>query len=199
MALTRRLLKEWQLEDAMIERIIAAHAATVHALKEERDQAQAQAAGLVETQKECDALRSQVEELVNSRQLALDAQAQLENYQRQAEEERSARKAEKAVRRLLEDAGCNPHAVELLCPMVKREDILWEEDKVLNGQALLEPVLNRYGAFFAREETLPTQRMNPPIAAGGALSPKDIARMSNEEINDHWHMIKDVLTKGANR
>lgn len=198
MALTRRLLKEWQLEDEMIEKIIAAHAATVHALKEERDEARAQADMLQAAQEEVQRLKAEVEELTGCRQQAQEAQAALESYMAQQEKEKTDRRNGEAIRCLLEEAGCNPHAVELLMPQVKAEDILWEDEKVMNGTALLAEVMSKYGAFFAKEETLPTRLFAPPARPGRAVSARDIASMTQEEINNHWNMIKDVLTKGVN-
>ena len=54
MALTRRSLKAMGIEDEKIDEIIAAHAETVDALKEQRDNYKAQADELAEVQQKLD-------------------------------------------------------------------------------------------------------------------------------------------------
>ena len=62
MSLTRKLLKELELNETAIERIIAAHAGTVDALKQERDSAVAHAAQLEASAAEQEELRALLEE-----------------------------------------------------------------------------------------------------------------------------------------
>ena len=62
MSLTRKLLKELELTDAAIERIIAAHVDTVDALRQERDEARAAASDRDDLAAQRDALRQEAEE-----------------------------------------------------------------------------------------------------------------------------------------
>ena len=68
MSLTRKQLKDLQLDEAAIEEIIAAHVSTIEGLRAERDAALEAAARAEELALERDGLRARVEELTASLQ-----------------------------------------------------------------------------------------------------------------------------------
>lgn len=111
MSLTRRLLRELALNDDAIERIIAAHAETVDALRSERDEARSAAAALEQTAAERDDLR---EAAATHQQEAQRLQAEYEMYRHQVETERTAQGRASAIREALRSAGANELALPLL-------------------------------------------------------------------------------------
>ena len=80
MSLTRKQLKDLQLDEAAIEEIIAAHVSTIEGLRAERDAALEAAARAEELALERDGLRARVEELTASLQAQGEAQAAFEEY-----------------------------------------------------------------------------------------------------------------------
>lgn len=165
MALTRRLLKDMELNDETIERIIAAHAETVTAL-------QAQAAG-----HENEAQR---------------IQGELDAFRRQVESERTGMLREQALQAALRRAGANEHAVPLLARTLETREDDWDGDRLRDEGAFLSPVRAQYAAFFSQPQPIPTDRIAPPLD-GGMLSLEDVRRMSAEEINRNWSQVCSAL------
>lgn len=180
MALTRKLLKDMQLNDEIIEQIIAAHVSTVEALKAERDAASA----------ELETLRAQARSTA-------EVQAAFDAYRTQVESARSADKAAQLIRLSLLQAGCNEKAVDLLVQSIDPASLEIENGCLKNEEALLAGLRAKHAAFFAQPVRLAAPAIQPPIPTGGALTREDLSRMSADEINRNWNAVKGVLAKGA--
>ena len=181
MALTRKLLKDMQLNDETIEQIIAAHVATVEGLKAERDAISA----------ELETLRTQ------SQQSAAEVQAAFDAYRTQVETARQNSKAVDLVRLALIQAGCNEKAVDLLIQTIDPSTLEMENGALKNENAVISEMRAKYAAFFAQPVRMPAPAIQPPIPTGGALTREDLSRMSADEINRNWNAVKGVLSKGA--
>ena len=166
MSLTRKLLKELELNENAIERIIAAHAETVDALKQERDAQQGQAATL---------------------------RTEYAAYRTQVEEERRTAARREALTRALTAQGANPNALPLLLDAIVLPEEAWQEDALRDAAASLQPWRAKYGALFAARSPIPVTRVCPPVHGGGALTSADVKRMSAEDINRHWSAVKTAL------
>lgn len=187
MALTRKLLKDMQLEDEKIEQIIAAHVATIEALKGERD------AALTENEE----LRAQVEQLSTANQSAAEVQAAFDAYRTQIESTRQAEKAIEMIRLAMLQAGCNEKAIGLLIQTIDPSTLEVENGQVKNGEAIIAELRAKHAAFFAQPVRMAAPAVRPPVPTGGALTREDISRMSADEINRNWNAVKGVLAKGA--
>ena len=193
MALTRKLLRELQLEENHIERIIAAHVETVDALRQERDAASAQAARMDSVAQERDALREQVADLTARRDEAARIQADFDAYRAQVERDRLAGERNAALRAALLDAGANPQAVDLLSGAVTAPEACWEGGRLRDAASVVAPVKERYAALFARPVAVPTPRIAPPGDSAGVLTRADIGRMSEQEILANWGAVQSAL------
>lgn len=165
MSLTRRLLKELELTDDAIERIIAAHTETVDALKTE-------ATGH----------RSEAERL----------RTELDAYRLQVQTDRLHAAREQTLCALLRRAGANEQAIPLLSRAFTTAESDWEGEHLLDENAVLAPVQAQYAAFFTRQQPLPTDRITPPLDSS-ILSFEDVKRMSAEEINRNWSQVCSAL------
>ena len=165
MALTRKLLKELELNEATIERIIAAHVETVDALRTEA------AAGQHETER----LRSE-----------FDA------YRLEVENGRIAAQRQEALREALLRAGANEQALGLLAMAVQTRDDDWDGPKLRDETAALHPVRTQYAAFFSQPAPIPTETYAPPLDTS-ALTLEDVRRMTSGEINRNWSQICAAL------
>ncbi len=189
MSLTRRLLRELELNDEAIEQIIAAHAETVDALRSERDEARSAAAALEQTAAERDELR---EAAATHQQEAQRLQAEFDLYRRQVETERTAEGRANAIREALRSAGANELALPLLAQAVQTAESDWDGTALRENADVLSPVIQQYGAFFSQPIPIPTDRVSPPLD-GSALSREDVRVMSAEEINRNWSQVRSAL------
>lgn len=193
MALTRRLLRELNLEDAPMERIIAAHIETVDALKDERDAARERASLLEAAAAERDELRQQLSDLAACRDDALRIQSDFDAYRAQVEADRLAATRHAALRTALLTAGANPHAADLLASAAPLPDDAWDGDSLRDPAAALAPLRQRYAALFAQPTLLPTPRIAPPSPDAPALSRDDVSRMSEQDILANWPAVQAAL------
>ena len=183
MSLTRKLLRELNLEDAQIERVILAHMETVDALRAERDA----------LQKEQSALLTEVAELTPHREAAARIQADFDAYRAQVDADRLATARQAALRAALLDAGANPLTVDLLSAAAPIPDDAFDGPALRDPAAALAPIRTRYAALFARPVDLPTARLSPPCDAAAPLSRDDVARMSEQEILANWPTVQAAL------
>lgn len=190
MSLTRRLLKELELENSAIERIIAAHAETVDALRQERDAALTRANQIEVSQQEQEELRAQ---LASRTQEAADLQADYAAYRAQVEGERRTAARRGALTEALTAQGANPQALPLLLDAIQLPEEAWQEDALPDAAATLQPWRAKYGALFAAKSPIPVTRVSPPLTSGGLLTPADVKHMSAEDINKHWSAVKTAL------
>ena len=173
MSLTRKLLKDLELNDAAIERIIAAHVETVDALRQERDAAQAQR----------DAQQGETAAI----------QAEYTAYRGQVEEARHLSARREALTHALTAQGANPNALPLLLDAISLPEEAWQDDKLSNASEALQPWRAKYGALFAVKNPVPVRKVRPPVQGGGLLTPADVKRMSASDINRNWSAVKTAL------
>lgn len=187
MSLTRKLLKDLQLDDPAIEQIISAHVSTVEALKAERDAALT----------ELETLRAQAETFALDQQSAAEVQAAFDAYRTQVENDKQTGKAVQLARLALVQAGCNEKAIELLLHFIDPSALAIENGSLKNESAVIGELRAKYAAFFAQPVRMPAPAIQPPVPTGGALTREDLSRMSADEINRNWNAVKGVLSKGA--
>lgn len=173
MSLTRKLLKELELNDDAIERIIAAHVETVDALRQERDAAQAQ----------CDAQQGETAVL----------QAEYTAYRGQVEEAQRLSARREALTQALTAQGANPNALPLLLDAIRLPEEAWQDNKLTDANTSLQPWRAKYGALFTVRNPVPVQKIRPPVTAGGLLTHADVKRMSAGDINRNWSAVRTAL------
>ena len=173
MSLTRKLLKELELNDNAVERIIAAHVDTVDAIRQERDAALAQSdAQLVETAAAREALTA---------------------YRAQVEQEQHAAARKAALADALAHQGANAQALPLLLDAISLPEDAWEGDSLSNADAALQAYRAKYPGLFATKSPMPITRVSPPLFSGGALTHADVKRMSASDINRNWSAVQKAL------
>ena len=173
MSLTRKLLKELELNEDAVERIIAAHVETVDALRQERDAALSQS-------------EAQLAE-------AASAQEALAAYRAQTEQQQQAAARRMALASALAEHGANPQATELLLDAITLPEESWDGAKLLDARAAMQRYQAQYPGLFARKNPIPITRVAPPLSGGGALTHADVKRMSASDINRNWSAVKTAL------
>ena len=183
MSLTRRLLKELELTDAAIERVIAAHTATVEALRQEKDAALTQAEESARQEKD------------TARREAASALAELTAYRAQVEAARHHKARRSALSEALEKHGANPAAVPLMLDAISLPEDSWQGDALADPDATVHAIREKYGSLFASRTPLPVRKVEPPVKTGGALTHQDVMRMSQEDIIHNWSSVKTALAR----
>lgn len=173
MSLTRKLLKELELNEDAVERIIAAHVETVDALRQERDAALSQR-------------DAQQAETASAREALSAFQAATEQQQRSA-----ARRA--ALAEALAEHGANPQATPLLLDAINLPEESWDGEKLLDAAATMQSCRAKYPGLFASRSAIPITRVAPPLSGGGLLTHTDVKRMSVSDINRNWSAVKTAL------
>ena len=100
------------------------------------------------------------------------------------------------LRAALQNAGANPHALDLLLLALHPDESAFDGDEITDPDALLTPLKAQYGAFFAQPTRLPTDVVSPPVTTAPPLTKEDVRRMSQEDINRNWSSVCSVLSKG---
>lgn len=190
MSLTRKLLKELELNDNAVERIIAAHVETVDALRQERDSALTRATAVEATLQEQDELRVLAEERLHE---AASAREELSAYRAQVEQERHQASRRSALAQALTAQGANANALPLLLDSISLTEEDWEGDTLRNAEAALQPYRAKYSALFSVKSPIPVTKVAPPVTSGGILTPADIKRMSANDINRNWNAVRTAL------
>lgn len=190
MSLTRKLLKELELNDNAVERIIAAHVETVDALRQERDSALTRAMAVEATVQERDELRVLAEE---RRIEAASARDELSAYRAQVEEERHQASRRSALAQALTAQGANANALPLLLDTISLAEEDWDGDTLRSAAEALQPYRAKYSALFSVKSPIPVTKVAPPVTSGGILTHADVKRMSANDINRNWNAVKTAL------
>lgn len=177
MALTRKLLKSFSLEDAVIDSIIEAHGETVDALKKERDNALTEAAKVAELTKQ---LNDANEKLAKSGDAA-KVQADFDAYKAEVAKEKADTAKREAVDALLKDAGVSRDSFRAL--ILKNIDLAKVEmdDKggVKDAEAFKKSVSTDYADFISTTQTTGTPPANPPTGGKVKMTREEIGKIEN--------------------
>lgn len=190
MSLTRKLLKELELNDYAVERIIAAHVETVDALRQERDAALTRAEAIEATVQERNELRALAEDRLNA---ATCAQEELNAFRTQVEAERRDAARQTSLTQALTALGANPQALPLLLDAIHLQEENWDGNSLRNAAAALSPYRAKYSALFSVKSPIPVTKVAPPINSGGIISHADVKRMSAADINRNWSAVQSAL------
>ena len=121
---------------------------------------------------------------------------QFDSYRQQMETEKHQQARHANLRAALQNAGANPHALDLLLLALHPDESAFDGDEITDPDALLTPLKAQYGAFFAQPTRLPTDVVSPPVTTAPPLTKEDVRRMSQEDINRNWSSVCSVLSKG---
>ena len=156
-----------------VEKIISGHAATIEALKEERDSYKEQAEKMPDLQKELDGLKKNAADGKDYQTL----KQEFEDYKKQVEAEKVRGAKEEAYKQILKDAGIPArHFAKIL----KYSDVdgmeLDEEGKAKNAKELMKSVKEEWGDHIETTKTEGAKTPNPPGGTGSKTT------MTREEI-----------------
>ena len=201
MSLTRSLLKELQISPDAAERIIAAHAESIDALRQERDAARGEAAQL-------ESIRAALAEMTQARDEACQARdsareelsalgGQFDSYRQQVETEKKTATLTTAARKLLTSKGMPEKLADLV--MAKRGlDGIELDDKgaIKDSDKLIDALKGEYGDLFSTQQQQGTPTTTPPSGGNATHGSGRAAALAAKYAQD---MYGAVALEGANK
>lgn len=173
MALTRKFLSAMGIEADKIDEIITAHTDTVDALKEERDNAKADAQKykadadkLPDIQKELDDLKN-----TNSgdpyKQKYEDEHKAFEDYKADVKAKETLAKQKDAYKQILKNAGIADKYIDAVLGVSDFKSLEFEEDgKVKDADKLASGIKEKFSDFVVKEKEQGANVSTPPDGTG---------------------------------
>lgn len=196
MALTRRSLKAMGIEDEKIDEIIAAHAETVDALKEQRDNYKAQADELAKAQQKLDEANETIKANGSEAwKVKYDAiKEEYDNYKSDISAKETTRAKQAAYRDILKAAGVSDKRIDSIVRVSDIDSVeLDESGKIKEAEKLTESIKNEWADFIVSTNTKGADTATPPTTSKKSFSREDIDKMTPDEINKNWETIKNSL------
>ncbi len=196
MALTRRSLKAMGIEDEKIDEIISAHAETVDALKEQRDNYKAQADELTKVQQKLDEANETLKANGSDAwKVKYDAiKEEYDNYKSDISAKETARAKQAAYREVLKAAGVSDKRIDSIIKVSDIDSVeLDESGKIKEAEKLTESIKNEWADFIVSTNTKGADTATPPTTSKKSFSREDIDKMTPDEINKNWETIKNSL------
>lgn len=201
MALTRRSLKAMGIEDEKIDEIISAHAETVDALKEQRDNYKAQADELAKVQQKLDEANETIKANGSDAwKVKYDAiKEEYDNYKSDISAKETTRAKQAAYREVLKAAGVSDKRIDSIIKVSDIDSVeLDESGKIKEADKLAESIKTEWADFIVSTNTQGANTATPPTNSKKSFSREDIDKMSPAEINENWETIKNSLKEKAN-
>lgn len=196
MALTRRSLKAMGIEDEKIDEIISAHAETVDALKEQRDNYKAQADELTKVQQKLDEANETIKANGSDAwKVKYDAiKEEYDNYKSDISAKETTRAKQAAYREVLKAAGVSDKRIDSIVRVSDIDSVeLDESGKIKGADKLTESIKNEWADFIVSTNTKGADTATPPTTSKKSFSREDIDKMTPDEINKNWETIKNSL------
>lgn len=196
MALTRRSLKAMGIEDDKIDEIISAHAETVDALKEQRDNYKAQADELAKVQQKLDEANETIKANGSDAwKVKYDAiKEEYDNYRSDISAKETVRAKQAAYREVLKAAGVSEKRIDSIVRVSNVDSVeLDESGKIKGAEKLTESIKNEWADFIVSTNTKGADTATPPTTSKKSFSREDIDKMTPDEINKNWETIKNSL------
>lgn len=181
MALSRKFLSALGIDADKIDEIIDAHAATVNALKEERDNYKADAERYKDTKKELDRVSNELETIKadsgkeDTYKVKYDAlKEDFDNYKNGIEAEKTKTSKTKAYKELLKEIGISEKRIDAVARIADLDKIeLDKEGKIKKADELKESLTTEWSDFIENTHTEGADVSTPPKKTGGQTMTKD--------------------------
>lgn len=181
MALSRKFLSALGIEADKIDEIIEAHAATVNALKEERDNFKADAERYKDTKKELDRVSNELETIKaeggkeDSYKVKYDAlKEEFDDFKNGIEKENTKNSKMKAYKALLKEIGISEKRIDSVAKIADLDSFeLDKEGNIKKADDLKDSLKTEWSDFIETTQTKGAEVQNPPHNNGGATMTKD--------------------------
>ena len=178
MALTRKLLKSFGLDAAVIDSIIEAHTESTDALKKQRDDAIAEAAKVDELTKELNEAKDQLSKAGDAAKFQRD----FDDYKAGIEAEKKGAKTRDALRSLLKDTvGIKrDSALDLIMAAEKLDSYELDENGGLkDAENIANTMKQKHAEWIGEVSTTGVPPMNPPSGGAAKMTREQIEKISD--------------------
>lgn len=180
MALTRKMLKAFGIEDEKIDEIIEAHAESVEAVKAQRDEYKAEA-------EKVPALQKQLEEMGDPSEYRdkYDAEHKaFEDYRRQVDADKAEAEKRGLYRDLLKRSGVDPKRLDSVLKVSDLSKVTVKDGAIEGADDIAEGIKADWADFIVSTRTEGASVAKPVTAGGsGAVTAEAFKRMSIRERN----------------
>jgi chromosome segregation ATPase len=196
MALTNKMLKAMNLEDAQIEQIIEAHRDSINGLTETRDnlqadldKANAEIKRLQSVEKDLVKANAKIEEAEETAQKLKDLQKEFSDYKAEVNAKNVTESKSKQYKELLTKAGIPEKRQNAILKVTDLEAVDLDKDgKISNAKELLAAIDEEWAEFKVTENPQGAKTPNPPENGGGSTFEKmplaEKMSYANEHPND---------------
>lgn len=179
MALTRKLLRSMGIEDEKIEQILEAHAETVDALKEQRDQYKADAEKLPGVQRQLDELKEAGDDGYEAKYNA--EHKAFEDYKAKIAAEKVAAEKTALYRQLLVKNGVDEKRLDAILRVTDMSKLTVKDGKLEGEEDLSKSIKSEWEGFIIGKKTEGAKVDNPPGEGGEGGGEDDLGRMTMEQ------------------
>lgn len=180
MALTRKMLKAFGIEDEKIDEIIEAHAESVEAVKAQRDEYRAEA-------EKVPALQKQLEEMGDPSEYRdkYDAERKaFEDYRRQVDADKAETEKRGLYRDLLVRSGIDPKRVDSVLKVSDLSNVTVKDGAIEGADEIAGGIKADWADFIVATRTEGAPVPKPPKSGGsGAVTAEAFKSMSIRERN----------------
>lgn len=186
MALTRKFLAAMGIDGDKVDEIIAAHAETVDALKEERDRYKADAEKLPTVQKELDDQKKAAEGDDGKNPFETkytELKQEFDDYKADVAAKEETAKKERAYRELLKEAGVSEKRIDTVLRVSDLGSIELDADGKIKGHdEMTKRVKTEWADFIVTESTQGAKTSTPPAGASGKTyaTKEDIMKIKDD-------------------
>lgn len=193
MALTRRFLSAFGIEEDKVDEIIKAHTDTVDALKEQRDAYKAEADKLPSIQKELDDLKAAAEKggkdtfKVKYEALKED----FANYKKEQQQKEIHERKQSLYKELLQEVGISEKRINSVLKVSDVDAVEIDENgKVKDADTLKDAIKTEWEDFIVTESSKGADTATPPVGNGKVYKSKDEI-MSIKDVAERQKAIAD--------
>lgn len=177
MALTRKLLANFGIEEDKIDEIIKAHSETVEALKEERDSYKSKAEKFDKAQADLETANKKIEDLSKDDAYKIKYEALKEDFdefKKGIETEKNNNHKKSAYKDLLKEIGVSEKRIDAITKLVELDKIKLDKDGNIEGSEDLKKSLSEeWSDFIVKNGEKGADTSTPPGNNGGVVKTKE--------------------------
>lgn len=174
MALSRKFLAAFGIEEDKVDEIIKAHSETVDALKEERDAYKEKAEKFDKAQSDLEEIKKNLskDDAYKVKYEAL--KEDFDEYKKGIEAEKTKNNKTAAYKQLLKDIGISEKRIDAVARLVELDKIKLDKDgKIEDVDDLKKSLAEEWSDFIVKDGKEGAGTPTPPEKSGGAVKTKD--------------------------
>lgn len=183
MALTRKMLKAMGIEDEKIDQIIEAHTESTDALKQQRDEAKAQAADADKLREQIKAAQDAAGEPDAFKVKYEEAQKALDDYKAEVAQKEAAATARALFKAQVESLGITGSRADSIVRATDLSAFKVEDGAYTDPEAVKKAIEKDWSDFIPKTTIEGANVPNPPKSDGGEAEPTSLADALRQRYN----------------